>query len=128
MLEDLHGDPTREDEVVTRWWQHALKVALAFKDEHFNEECEYRLAYIGPCWPAGVQVRPSSAGLVPYLPCQLDKVMISNRVFPRNNFGIEQIIVGPALREQQIFAVNALLAFHRMNPTVTKSAITYVSD
>jgi hypothetical protein len=75
-----------------------------------------------------VQVRPSSAGLVPYLPCQLDKFMIDNPVFPRNNFGIERIIVGPALREQQIFAVDALRAFHRMKLEVVKSAISYVSD
>jgi hypothetical protein len=129
MLEDhLRGDPTRVSEVVTKWWQRALEVALAFKNEHFREECEYRLASIGQGWPTGVQVRPSSAGLVPYLPCQLDKVMINNRVFPPNNFGIERIIVGPALRDQQIFAVHALRAFHRMNFEVVKSVIAYVSD
>ena len=128
MLKDVNNDPNRGSEAVKQWWEHALKVALAFKDQHFSEESEYRLAYVGRSWPSGIRVRSSTVGLVPYLPCQFDKVIINNRIFHPQNLGLERIIVGPALKEQQVAAVDALLASHSMRFEIVKSAIPYAAD
>ena len=82
MISDVDNNPNGASEAVKRW-ERALKVALAFKDQHFSEESECRLAYVGRSWPSGIQVRSSTMGLMPYLPCQLDKVIIKNPIFNR---------------------------------------------
>ncbi|MCI0601107.1 MAG: DUF2971 domain-containing protein [Beijerinckiaceae bacterium] len=127
-LKSVNNDPNGESEVVKRWWERALRVALAFKDQHFSEEHEYRLAYVGRHWPSGIQVRSGTVGLVPYLPCYFDKVIVNNPIFHPQNLGLERVIVGPALKEQQVYAADALLASHGMRFEIIKSSIPYVAD
>lgn len=113
---------------VRTWWSHALKTALVLKNEHFREERESRLVWVGVSWPPGLKTRVSPAGFVPYRACQFDKVVINNAATHPNNWGIEEIIIGPALGQQQTCAVDALLASHRMRLTIKRSAIPYVAD
>ncbi|WP_176422093.1 DUF2971 domain-containing protein [Bradyrhizobium sp. 2S1] len=116
---------------VKRWWPHALKTALALKNEHFREECESRLVWADVSWPPGLKTRVAPAGLVPYRSCQFgqfNKIIIPNSTSHPNNCGIEEIILGPALAPQQVWAVEALLATHQMRLAIKQSAIPYVAD
>jgi hypothetical protein len=128
LLSNGTGEPEGAHAQVRTWWLQALKVALVLKNRHFREERESRLVWVGNSWPPGLKTRVSPAGLVPYRACQIDKVVISNAVLHPNNYGIEEIIVGPALRQQQTCAVEALLASHHMRLTIKRSAIPYVAD
>jgi hypothetical protein len=110
-------------------WTHLLRVALSFKNHHFHEECESRLVWVGTSWPPGIKTRIAANGLVPYRACQMDKVKPrKGTTLHPNNYGIEEIIIGPALPKQQESAVDALLASKSMRLTVRHSAIPYVAD
>lgn len=114
-------------DVMQQWWKHALKVALVLKDKNFNEERESRLVWIGLGWPPELRTRFTGAGIVPYLSCKLDKVLINVPQHP-NNIGIEEIIVGPALGRQQLAAVDALQHRNGMRTIVRKSVIPFIAD
>jgi hypothetical protein len=114
-------------EQVKLWWMQALKVALSFKNKHFEEEQETRLIWLGLDWPPGLKTRVGPAGLVPYRAFQFDTV-INLKISHPNNLGVEEIIVGPANREQQVAAVDALLAWHHMRLSIRKSTIPYIAD
>ncbi|MGY4497915.1 hypothetical protein ACVWYH_001846 [Bradyrhizobium sp. GM24.11] len=87
---------------VRTWWPHALKTALVLKNQHFQEERESRLVWVGVSWPGDLKTRVSPAGLVPYRACQFDKVVINNNAaLHPNNCGIEEIIIGPALGDSK---------------------------
>jgi hypothetical protein len=58
----------------------------------------------------------------------VDQTIINSPNFRRENVGFEHIIVGPALSDQQVFAVDALLASEHMNFLVEKSNVPYVAD
>ncbi|MET4608771.1 hypothetical protein ABIB90_008279 [Bradyrhizobium sp. JR4.1] len=113
---------------VRTWWPHALKTAPVLKNQHFQEERESRLVWVGVSWPAGLRTRVSPAGLVPYRACQFDQVVINNAALHPNNYGIEEIIIAPALGRQQTIAVEAVLATHRMRLTIKRSEIPYGAD
>lgn len=113
---------------VRTWWPHALKTALVLKNQHFQEEREARLIWVGVSWPGDLKTRVSPAGLVPYRACLFDKVVINNAALHPNNCGIEEIIIGPALGRQQTIAVEALLTTHRMRLTIKRSEIPYIAD
>jgi hypothetical protein len=112
---------------ILSWWMQALKVALSFKNEHFAEEQETRLIWTGTSWPTGLKTRIREAALVPYKPFKFDEVMNPKISYP-NNVGIEEVIVGPAARRQQIAAVDALLASNKMRLSIRSSSIPYVAD
>ena len=104
-----------------------MKVALVLKDKSFQEEREHRLLWIGLNWPAGLGTRVASAGIIPFQSCKLDKVQV-NITLPPQNIGIEEIIVGPALGDQQIAAIDALQAKNKMRTIIRKSAIPFIAD
>jgi Protein of unknown function (DUF2971) len=115
-------------DTVSNWWKHMLFTIAALKNEHFKEEQEYRVVRAGDDWPIDVMTRPSPRGLVPYVAVKLNAKIIDNRVFHANNVGLERVIVGPALPDEQKLAVDALLASQHMRFTIDKSAIPYVAD
>jgi hypothetical protein len=98
------------------------------KRKNFKEEEEYRLVRTGDGWPNGAQTRATARGLVPYMSVRLDAKIIDHPMFHRNNVGLERIIIGPALSDQQRLAVDALLAEEHMRFTIDKSTIPYVTD
>lgn len=128
LLSEGTADPEGDRAIVKTWWPHALKTALVLKNEHLREERESRLLWVGMSWPPGLKTRVSPAGLVPYLAVQFDKIVINNTAVHPKNWGIEEIIFGPALGHQQACAVDALLASHQMRLTIKRSAIPYVAD
>ncbi len=128
MLQDANYDPTRISNTVSKWWKHALKVALIFKDKHFSEEREQRLVYIGESWPSAGKQRYSPSGIIPYLPCKFDQVKITSPIFAPQNLGLEKIIIGPAMKPNQRVAVDALLASHHMRFSVVDSDIPYTAN
>ena len=65
---------------------------------------------------------------MPYIPCHFDRVTTENLLLDQKNSGLEEIIIGPALRETQKLAVDALLASHHMRFEVRKSTIPYMAD
>jgi hypothetical protein len=115
-----------EWEVAREWWPQMLHTITALKSEHFKEEDEYRLVKIEEGWTLGIKTRVAPQGLVPYKPVKLDAMTINNPLLPPNNVGIECIIVGPALANQQLAAVDALLASHHMRLSIQKSDIPYL--
>jgi hypothetical protein len=78
-------------------------------------------------WEEGISTRVVQSGLVPYLPMKLDEKIIPHASHPRN-VGIERIIVGPGLLDQQKVAVHALLASQHMRLEIEKSNIPYVPN
>jgi Protein of unknown function (DUF2971) len=120
--------PTYVLELLNIWRIQAVKTALRLKDRHFSEEQESRLVWAGHSWPMHLKTRISPAGLVPYEAFQLDLGALKNSVLHPQNVGIEEIIVGPALGEHQVRAVDALLASNHMRLTIKRSAIPYVAD
>lgn len=120
-------DPAAHFDTMRQWWKHALKVALILKDKNFQEECERRLVWIGLSWPSELKTRATRSGIVPYRCCRLDKVVVNITLHP-NNFGIEEIIVGPAFSSQQLAAVDALQATQKMRTMVRKSVIPFIAD
>ena len=120
-------DPKLITQTVLGWWQYALKAALTIKDKNFSEECEYRLAHVGHTWPPNIQVRPGPGGLIPFLPCRFN-VKAGIGGLETLSHGVQRIIVGPALRPQQISAVQALLRTQQMDPPISMSDIPYVAD
>jgi Protein of unknown function (DUF2971) len=116
-------------ETVSKWWkQQLLYTIAALKNEHFKEEEEVRLVWAGDGWPNGTRTREAARGLVPYVPVKLNAKIINHPKFHPNNVGFERIIIGPALSEQQKFAVDALLASEHMRFTIDKSTIPFVTD
>jgi hypothetical protein len=115
-------------EVLNSWRIQAVKTALRLKDRHFSEEQESRLVWAGHSWPVRLKTRISPTGLVPYHAFQFDLAAPINSLNHPNNFGIKEIIVGPALGQHQVSAVEALLASHSMRLTINRSAIPYVAD
>jgi Protein of unknown function (DUF2971) len=113
-------------EVTKEWWAHILLSIAALKNEHFKEEVEYRLVKVTDSWPLGINARPSRRGLIPYLPFRLDAKIIEHPLFHPNNIGIERIVVGPALEDQQLAAVDALLASQHMRLEIVKSTIPFL--
>lgn len=120
-------EPETHFDTMRQWWKHALKVALILKDQNFQEEREHRLVWVGLSWPPGLKTRATQSGIVPYRSCRLDKVVVNITLHP-NNFGIEEVIAGPALSAQQLAAVDALLAMQKMRTTVQKSVIPFIAD
>lgn len=127
-LVESEAAPTTVLERLNTWQIQAVKTALRFKDRHFSEEQESRLVWAGHSWPVRLKTRISPAGLVPYQAFQFDLATTNSAVSHPNNFGIEEIIVGPALGEQQVIAVEALLASQSMRLTIRRSAIPYVAS
>lgn len=124
VLEKQHLAPIWE---LTRdWWGHLLLTLAALKDESFKEEDEYRLVQATVGWPGGIAVRAAPQGLVPYKAMRLDFKVINSPQFFAQNSGIESVVVGPGLREQQCLAVDALLASRRMRVHIGKSAIPFL--
>lgn len=115
-------------EKLNAWRIQAVKTALRLKDRHFSEEQESRLVWAGHSWPMRLKTRVSPTGLVPYHAFQFDQAAPINSLNHPNNFGIEEIIVGPALGQHQVSAVEALLASNHMRLTIKRSAIPYVAD
>jgi hypothetical protein len=125
-LADSATEPSTELEKINTWRVQAVKTALRLKDHHFSEEHESRLVWAGHTWPARLKTRVSPAGLIPYREFQFN--LATTRSVHPNNFGVEEIIVGPALGKQQVIAVEALLASHSMRLQIHRSAIPYVAD
>lgn len=121
------SEPANHFDVMRKWWMHALKVALVLKDENFREEREHRLMWIELNWPRDLKTRDAASGIIPYLSCKLDQTLVNITLHP-DNFGIEEIIVGPALGRQQLAAVNALQTTAGMRTTVRKSVIPFIAD
>lgn len=96
-LADSKTEPTTVLEKINTWRVQAVKTALRLKDRHFSEEQESRLVWAGHSWPVRLKTRFSPAGLVPYQAFQFDLATARNALSHPNNFGIEEIIVGPAL-------------------------------
>lgn len=95
--------------------EHILLTMTALKNEKFEEEREYRLVKITHTLPAEICTRPSTQGLIPYVPFKLDATIIDNPQYNHNNFGIERIVIGFALHhEHQRAAVRALFTSHGM--------------
>jgi hypothetical protein len=115
-------------DTVSGWWKHMLFTIAALKNEHFKEEQEYRIVGTGDDWPKDVLTRPSPRGLVPYVAVKLDAKIIHNPAFDAKNVGLERVIVGPALPDEQKLAVDALLRSQHMRFIIDKSAIPYVAD
>lgn len=113
-------------ERINEWRVQAVKTALRLKDPHFSEEQEFRLVWAGHSWPGRLRTRISPVGLVPYRALQFD--LATSALSHPGNFGIEEIIVGPALGPQQAIAVDALLASHSMRLQIHRSSIPYVAD
>lgn len=113
-------------ERINKWRLQAVKTALRLKDPHFSEEQESRLVWAGHSWPGRLQTRISPAGLIPYRALQFDQAR--SVLSHPGNFGIEEIIVGPALGQQQVIAVEALLASQSMRLQIRRSTIPYVAD
>jgi hypothetical protein len=120
------GGPNPIWEAVNKWWPIMLLTIAAIKNEHFNEEREYRLVQAGHGWPLGICTRSTRSGLVPYLPMKLDAKLIDHVSFHPNNVGIQRIVVGPGLPKQQTIAVDALLASQHMRLEIQKSNIPYI--
>jgi hypothetical protein len=127
-LVDNKAEPATVLEKINTWRLQAVKTALRLKDRHFSEERESRLVWSGHSWPVRLRTRVSPAGLVPYQAFQLDLATARSALSHPNNFGIEEIIVGPALGQQQVIAVEALLASQSMRLAIHRSAIPYVAD
>lgn len=119
-------EPRTPWEVTKEWWAQMLLTITALKSEHFKEEDEYRLVRVGDGWPVGICTRAAGQGLVPYKPVKLDAKIIEHPSFHRNNVGIESIVVGPALLDQQWHAVDALLASQHMRVQIAKSVIPFL--
>ncbi|WP_342711431.1 DUF2971 domain-containing protein [Bradyrhizobium sp. B124] len=119
--------PHRNSEQAQSCWTEALKVALSFKNNHFAEEQETRLIWIGVSWPPRLKTRIGPAGLVPYTTFHFDKV-INSKISHPQNLGVEEIIVGPANRDHQVAAIDALLASNCMRLQIRRSSIPYVAD
>jgi hypothetical protein len=113
---------------VKRWWPLMLVSMAALKNKHFKAEREWRLVKATTGWPAGISTRAGRSGLVPYLPVKLDAKIIQNARFHPRNVGIERIIVGPGLSDQQRTAVDALLASQHMRLEIGKSDIPYIPN
>jgi hypothetical protein len=129
LVEQLANESTTAVlETLNSWRTQAVKTALCLKDHHFSEEQESRLVWAGHSWPARLKTRVSPTGLVPYHAFQFDLAAPINSLNHPNNFGIEEIIVGPALGQHQVSAVEALLASRHMRLTIKRSAIPYVAD
>jgi Protein of unknown function (DUF2971) len=114
-------------ENVKIWWAQILTSIATLKDEHFKEEREYRLVRVTDGWLPEICTRATRSGLVPYLPVKLDFDIKHPRLHPRN-IGIERIIVGPGLSDQQKAAVDALLASQHMRLEIGKSGIPYIPN
>jgi hypothetical protein len=114
-------------ETVKEWWPLMLVRIAALKDKHFKEEKEWRLVKAKSDWEKGIFTRVVQSGLVPYLPMKLNKKIIRNASHPKN-VGIERIIVGPGLLDQQKVAVHALLASQEMRLEIEKSRIPYLPN
>lgn len=120
------GGPNPIWEAVNKWWPIMLLTIAAIKNEHFNEEREYRLVQARHGWPPGICTRSTRSGLVPYLPMKLDAKLIDHTSFHPNNAGIQRIVVGPGLPKEQTIAVDALLASQHMRLEIQKSDIPYI--
>ncbi|WP_166298278.1 DUF2971 domain-containing protein [Bradyrhizobium sp. 2S1] len=121
-------EPTTVLERINTWQVQAVKTALRLKDRHFSEEKEFRLVWAGHSWPVRLKTRISSTGLIPYQAFQFDLATTKSALPHPNNFGVEEIIVGPALGQQQVIAVEALLASQSMRLAIRRSSIPYVAD
>ncbi len=115
-------------ETLNSWRTQAVKTALRQKDHHFSEEQEPRLVWAGHSWPTGLKTRISPTGIVPFHAFQFDLASPTSSLNHPNNFGIQEVIVGPALGEHQVSAVEALLASHHMRLAIKRPAIPYVAD
>jgi len=113
-------------EAVHDWWPVMLKTIAAIKNEHFVEECEHRLVQANHGWPRGICTRSTRSGLIPYLPVRLDAKIIDHVSFHPKNVGIERIVVGPGLPDEQKIAVDALLASQHMRVEIQKSDVPYI--
>lgn len=121
------NQPANHFDILRQWWMHALKVALVLKDQNFSEEREHRLMWIGLEWPSGLETRGATSGIIPYLSCKLNYSSVNIALDPKN-FGIEKIVVGPALASRQLAAIDALQARAGMRTTVCKSVIPFIVD
>jgi hypothetical protein len=115
-------------ETVREWWGQMLYTIVALKNHHFREEEEYRLVRTATGWPNGVQTRETPRGLVPYISVKLNATIIDHPMFHPNNVGLERIVVGPGLPDQQKLGVEALLASQHMRVTINKSESPYLTD
>lgn len=120
-LEDLDSGSFAPIDCVEQWWPQALKTVLAFKTGR-SEEGEVLLVRVGAGLGAAARIRPGPAGLVPYLPCFIDRQSIKTPKYVPQNFGLAEVIVGPALKSHQVGVVEALLARQRMKLDVRKSS------
>jgi hypothetical protein len=127
-LADSEAEPTTTLERLNTWLLQAVKTALRLKDRHFSEEKESRLIWAGHNWPVRLKTRISPAGLIPYQAFQFNLATAKGALTHPNNFGVEEIVVGPALGQQQVIAVEALLASQSMRLEIRRSAIPYVAD
>src|SRR5262249_2742758 len=83
------------------WWRRTLVAIIACKNEMFKEEQEYRLVKSHNGWPRGIQSRITARGLVPFLPVELNKKILDYAPFEPKNFGMERVILSPALPDWQ---------------------------
>jgi hypothetical protein len=70
----------------------------------------------------------SVGGIVSYIACQLNYGNLSNSTVHPNNIGVTEVIIGPAVKEQQAWAVEALAVQSKMRFAISRSKIPYVAD
>jgi hypothetical protein len=130
---DLLKESLRQGEnpswkTVKKWWPQMLVSMARLKREDFKEEREWRLVRVTSGWK-DICTRTARSGLVPYLPVKLNAKAMNHLSPEARNIGIERIIVGPALLDQQKTAVDALLASrHMRGPEIEKSRIPYIPN
>ena len=114
--EGARGCPSPAPSVIGSWpGRPRTRKVKTLKNDKFEEEREYRLVKITHTLPAEICTRPSTQGLIPYVPFKLDASIIDNPQYNPTNFGIERIVIGPALHhEHQRAAVRALFTSHGM--------------
>jgi hypothetical protein len=123
MLKGIVKDQSSLQEIKIKWWPRMLTSIAAVKNKHFAEEREWRVVKVAHSWPQGICTRLTQSGLVPYLPINLNP---KKNFLHHRNLGFERIVVGPGLSDQQITAVDALLASQHMRFEIAKSGIPFI--
>ena len=123
LLKNLVKEHASLQVIKDKWWPHMLTSMAALKNRHFAEEREWRVVKVVHSWPEKICVRLTQSGLVPYLPINLEA---QKHHFQHKNIGFERIVVGPGLSNDQITAVDALLASQHMRFEIAKSNIPFI--
>jgi hypothetical protein len=127
LMNEAEGAKSRWDRA-QEWWSHMLVVMACLKNSHFQEENEYRLIKATPNFGPKICTRTSGKGIIPYLPFELQAKGAKYPRSPQQNCGLECIVVGPGLHDEQGIAVDALLASQHMRFDIRKSKIPYIPN